>query len=810
MSTKHQKLNTLTEAEFREEVIIPLLIKMGYERVRLRHGPQEYGKDVTYCEPSKLTSATHYAVVAKVGKISGAASGRDSILIQTIKDQIIQAFTIPIEDVTDTRSHETYVNQVIVWTTDTISDNAQKRIIKDIKVEYRNNVTFVDGDTTIEHLEKYYPSFFTIGDKVISSYFEKSKSTYNRLAELYTIGGTNAQKSLPVVFVSPTLEHIPRIRSKQAKQEKLPNKRYSFSRLIEHKTNILLLGEMGSGKSTILRRLLIEIIEENEKNLQKSPIPVLVRYKNLDLKESDPILHMVIEEYCRLSDSSSTDDVMDGFIAGNFIILLDGLDELDSERDIDAAIESTLEFIQSYPKAKIMVASRMMEVFKTNNFAAKFAIYKIEDFSLTQMKELITKWFGSGDPNGKQLIKLISEPMTLSTLPFTPLTLALIAILYQSGFNELPANLTELFEKYTELALGRWDMGKDLASQIDWKKKHLVMRKIGWDMLETYNTEIDDRQIKEYITRLSTERGLTIDVNLFFKEMVERAGLLLKNIDGNFEFKHRAFMDYFAGGELNSKSDAVQFVVDNFPNPWWSRVIFFACGLQPESEGEAYLKAIITQINKDDCGAFHYALQLGLLAQATYLAHQDTKIEAVRKSILAFIEAWDDLALSLHKAYESGKIKKQIPHLFLLYIFSGIVRLSLGSLTLSGALSLLVRECIENKENLTNVNDLERRKNEWITFCLAIASANANNINDFIMLFDSNIIIDPGLLQIGEHEAEFLLDDEWITKEEKNDLQEMLKSIRKKLKNSAEYLNSLASQKPLLLNGSYSEQDDSE
>ncbi len=111
-SHKYAMLQELNETEFRQEVLIPLLKKMGFEKVRERHGPQEYGKDITFFEPSAF-GGTHFAVVAKVGNISGAATGKQNL--ETVKTQIDQAFSLPFDDVEDKKSYQ--VERVIVWTT---------------------------------------------------------------------------------------------------------------------------------------------------------------------------------------------------------------------------------------------------------------------------------------------------------------------------------------------------------------------------------------------------------------------------------------------------------------------------------------------------------------------------------------------------------------------------------------------------------------------------------------------------------------------------------------------------------------------
>ncbi|HLU09866.1 MAG TPA: hypothetical protein VK003_09385, partial [Oceanobacillus sp.] len=127
MVAKKDILNSLSEQQFREEVLIPLLKRMGFENVRLHHGPEEYGKDITYRQPSPL-GATYYAVVAKVGDIMGRSSGKPTNLLMTIKEQVQQAFSMPITDVTNDQGNKVAVNQVVVWTTGRISGNAESQI----------------------------------------------------------------------------------------------------------------------------------------------------------------------------------------------------------------------------------------------------------------------------------------------------------------------------------------------------------------------------------------------------------------------------------------------------------------------------------------------------------------------------------------------------------------------------------------------------------------------------------------------------------------------------------------------------------
>ena len=50
------------------------------------------------------------------------------------------------------------------------------------------------------------------------------------------------------------------------------------------------------------------------------------------------------------------------------------------------------------------------------------------------------------------------------------------------SIQDLPANLTELLEKYVEIALGRWD-NKGIQQQIEWRIKQNLLGQLAWDLV---------------------------------------------------------------------------------------------------------------------------------------------------------------------------------------------------------------------------------------------------------------------------------------------------------------------------------------
>jgi hypothetical protein len=69
------------EKAFCEEVLAPLLRRMGFLSVRYTHGVREYGKDFTFSELTPFGMMRHYGLQAKAGDVSGGVNSAIDELI---------------------------------------------------------------------------------------------------------------------------------------------------------------------------------------------------------------------------------------------------------------------------------------------------------------------------------------------------------------------------------------------------------------------------------------------------------------------------------------------------------------------------------------------------------------------------------------------------------------------------------------------------------------------------------------------------------------------------------------------------------
>jgi len=103
----------MREAEFRKIVLLPLFKARGFHNVIHHHGGSgELGKDIVMWKEGEFRNRVNYAVVVKVGKITGSISGKNSFTDVVI--QVQQAFGSTYRD--ETTFEEIHIDQCLIST----------------------------------------------------------------------------------------------------------------------------------------------------------------------------------------------------------------------------------------------------------------------------------------------------------------------------------------------------------------------------------------------------------------------------------------------------------------------------------------------------------------------------------------------------------------------------------------------------------------------------------------------------------------------------------------------------------------------
>lgn len=206
-------------------------------------------------------------------------------------------------------------------------------------------------------------------------------------------------------------------------------------------------------------------------------------------------------------------------------------------------------------------------------------------------------------------------------IELNPLLVAVFAATSEYSRQDIPANITELFKKYTELMLGRWDEQKGLAQQYQAPLKDFLLKRVAFQMHESRSTNIAISRFEELVSHELRIRGYSANVATILDELVQRSGLF-RVLGEELEFRHHLLQEFFAGRGIPSVNFIKQVVIDE----WWKRAIVFYFG---ENPGDVQLlREVLESVpKKAEQEVYEAITTIGLALQACYLSEVNDKIE---------------------------------------------------------------------------------------------------------------------------------------------------------------------------------------
>jgi len=155
MAISGKQIAQMKEAQFQEEVLIPLFRAMKFKSItRYDGGSLELGKDLVMWKEEDLQERVNYGVVVKAKKISGKATGKGSA--NEAYFQIRQCFSAPFLDLASTE--EQIVHRCWVVSSKEIT----KEAINAIQSSLRDNnldrmTTFIGPERLMELISEFMP-----------------------------------------------------------------------------------------------------------------------------------------------------------------------------------------------------------------------------------------------------------------------------------------------------------------------------------------------------------------------------------------------------------------------------------------------------------------------------------------------------------------------------------------------------------------------------------------------------------------------------------------------------------------------------
>lgn len=648
MKSKLEKQDFLKSIQKETEIhslLEDLLPEMGFADVKITHekgNKPEFGKDLICSSLDIIEDKKDWlAFVVKKGAISGKSGA-----VKEIEDQVFECFKYPYKSLEQTKKIP--INKVKVVTNESFTAGAKDKIF-DSNNDDRANIDFWDGEKLIQFIDKYYPKFWIKGSKKYKKYTErlqdriKSDNTIRSLS----IDNKKVEKLLNNM-IEPKLTE--RVTNEDGSIKWISKK---ADTIINLPNNSIIIGEPGCGKSTLFKTLSNEIITQNSLRNNQDFYPIILTFK--EIEQANFSLVDTIEAYFKKEWNEDLEIDFEKIIhSESCAILIDALDELAKKESKVSALESIANFNKKHPNIKVIASSRPSDYLFHNCETIGFRYMEISDLNRQQIELFLSNYFSDNITKSKSLLKSLRDSEILEKLPKTPLTIALITMLFDEKEIEIPATITDLYELFVNLLIGK-TTSKETTELIEVGIKHRILCYVAKDLHFSLKSSITKDDLHSLISEYSKERGQKFDVNQVLEEILDQIGLLFVNDKDEVAFKHQSFQEYFTAYEIfhHRQSDRKLFI-NKFNNLWWQNVAIFYAGMAKDSP--KFLEEILE--NSKPTNLSEYISNtggMGKLLQALY----NTPIEQRKNGIKRGLENTNSI-IDLITKEESNPARKDL------------------------------------------------------------------------------------------------------------------------------------------------------
>jgi hypothetical protein len=620
---KQEFLSTFSEDDFRDKVIRPLYLLKGLKHGKDICGNDEDGKDCYLWGEDAVRGQILYVVQTKKGHLKMSSKAQDNVT--SVTAQVRTALSTPVKNSATRQS--LFPDYVILAVSGEINKKAQGYITDEIK---DRRIIFRGSDELIPEIDKHMPELWFGIDVKRLPYIRRLRDQLINQSDTIDVSqlGVGVGVAAPITddtFVQLYLQHYKvkptRVRGRVESELDLEEIRVQDA-LKRGETVILITGDAGSGKTTSLRRLAMILVQQALQSPNVSPLPVFISATEIASNERR-LVEVAAEVTQRLTMEGAPAFSADDLVAGNLVLLIDAFDEVASAHERETFLDRLADFTRDYAKCRVIMTSRDHPAVRQAMQRIIFTRFSISPISLQQAQKMIERLSRGKSLDSETTQEILRRLDNIHGLELNPLLVTVFVATTDYARTDIPANITELFKKFTELMLGRWDQSKGISQQYQAQVKDFLLCRIGFTIHSRRHVSISLHECRDIIVNDLKDRGLEADIDVLFDEIVHRSGLVRVE-DDRLSFRHLLLQEFFAGRGVPS----LEFLATSVSDYWWMRATVFYFGERPgDYNSLAYVQKSLGQLGGIDL--FQAAVALGMVVQACYLTKTEDKSVAM-------------------------------------------------------------------------------------------------------------------------------------------------------------------------------------
>lgn len=397
---------------------------------------------------------------------------------------------------------------------------------------------------------------------------------------------------------------------------------------------VVILGDPGSGKSTLSRYIVLSLITKEDEKLQKvfeNYIPLLIELRDYAAECTRNKCNTFVEYLDLLGRTKGyglTKETLDNYLKKDdkAILIFDGLDEIFDPNLRESIEKQIVGFTIDYPKVRIIVTSRIVGYKRRILTNADFSHYTLQDFRKPQMEAFIDRWYGIALINNpeeacarkERINHSLNESASIRQLAGNPLLLTIMAII--NKHQELPRERWRLYEHASSVLIHHWDWERSIKEwniQIDYVSKddkEELLRRIAYKMqsapLGFAGNFIHADTLQEEFEKYFMERyrkdpaDAKLASQVLIEQLRERNFILCRYGSNLYGFIHRTFLEYFCAWSIvwkfNRKHEFdIEDIKNIFKDHWgdksWHEVLRLICGMIDEKFAEILIRYLMSE-----------------------------------------------------------------------------------------------------------------------------------------------------------------------------------------------------------------------